>query len=104
MHGWFSRKRLCTSANAFTIELAAITTSDPLDDLFEHTGTVVVVCLFIEVDGKPTRGRLVLVNGVTTSTVVGVATIDVVELVDEEEPQDVMPISKRGNNGRRRTL
>jgi len=86
------------------MELAAITTSDPLDDLSVHTGTVVVVCFFIEVDGKPTRGRLVLVNGETTSTVVGVVTIDVVELVDEEEPQAEMPISKRGKNRRIRTL
>ena len=104
MHGWSSRKRLSTSVNALTIELAAITTSDPLDDLSVHTGTVVVVCLFIEVDGKPTRGRLVFVNDVATSTVVGVAPIDVVELVDEEVPHAVMPISKTGNNRRKRTL
>ena len=85
------------------MELAAITTSDPLDDLSVHTGTVVVVCFFIEVDGKPTRGRLVFVNGVATSTVVGVAPIDGVVLDGEEGPHAEMPISKKGNNRRKRT-
>ena len=104
MHGWFSRKRLCTSVNALTIELAAITTSDPLDDLSVHTGTVVVVRVFTVVDEEAARGRLVLDDDVLAVTVVVEASIDVEVLEDEAEPHAEMPINQKGNNRRKRTL
>ena len=86
------------------IELAAITTSDPLDDLSVHTGTVVVVRVFTVVDEEAARGRLVLDDDVITSMFVVEVTSEVVPLLADEELHAEMPINKKGSNRRKRTL
>lgn len=83
-----------------TIELAAITTSDPLDDSSAHTGTVVVECVFTVVDGEPTRARLVLVDDVITSMFVVEVTSEAVPLLTDEELHAAMPSIMTSNNGR----